>query len=349
MSSVAAASVALAMLATTSTAYAQQAAKPDADMKAVLDAQQALGAKPIESLTPADARLQPTVADGVIQVLRAQGRPIAPDPTVMSKDMTYPAGDGMPQNVRIYTPAGATGPLPVVLYFHGGGFVIANIGVYDSTPRAIAQSANCIVVSAEYRKAPEHKFPAAHDDANAAYRWVLDNASSFGGDPKRVAIAGESAGGNLAVNVGIHARDHHLRAPSAILAVYPVAGSDMNTPSYVENASAKPLNKPMMAWFVHYYLKDMSQGMDPRINLVAAKLDKLPPTTIITDQIDPLRSEGQLLAQRMQAAGDQVAYRNYDGVTHEFFGTGKVVRKAYEANQFAADQLKTAFAMPMAH
>jgi len=158
--------------------------------------------------------------------------------------------DGGNIHVRIYTPITGKAPYPVIVYYHGGGFVIANLDVYDASANVLADKVGAVVVSVAYRLAPEHKFPIAHNDTFATYKWVVSNAASIQGDPKKIAVAGESAGGNLAVNTAIKARDTKIMLPTAILAVYPVAGSDMNTKSYIKNAAAKPLDKPMMAWFV---------------------------------------------------------------------------------------------------
>jgi acetyl esterase/lipase len=245
--------------------------------------------------------------------------------------------------VRVYTPASRSGPFPVVVYYHGGGWVIANKEVYDGGPRALSKLANAVVVSVDYRQGPEHKFPAAHDDAFATYQWALTNAASIGGDPKRVALAGESAGGGLAVATAIMARDQKLQAPVAVVSVYPIAGTDTTTPSYVENANAKPLNRAMMSWFFDKYLNDPQDRSNPRVNLVAADLKGLPPTTIINAQIDPLRSDGEMLADKLRAAGVDVQQKTYDGVTHEFFGMGSVVDAAMQAEQMAADALKKGF------
>jgi acetyl esterase/lipase len=247
------------------------------------------------------------------------------------------------QYARIYRPA-ATGsaPLPVVIYYHGGGWVIADVNVYDATPRLMAKQLNAIVISVEYRHAPEFKFPAQHDDAVTAYRWVLDKAESWGGDASKVVLAGESAGGNLAVATAVYARDNGLTAPLHILSVYPIANSDMNLPSRQDSANAKPLNTPMLKWFGHYYSKRASDMQDRRINLVRANLRGLPPTTIVNAQIDPLRSDGETLAQAMRAAGVQVEQRTFPSVTHEFFGLGKVVRGAYDAENYAIGRVKTA-------
>ncbi|WP_419809410.1 alpha/beta hydrolase [Sphingomonas sp.] len=312
------------------------------DMQGVLDQLAVLGAKPIETLTPVQARIQPSPADAARAVMRRRGMSTAPDPAVSTQDLPYGA-DPM-QFARIYKPVGAGNePMPVIVYYHGGGWVIADVNTYDATPRAMAKQLNAIVVSVEYRHAPEAKFPAQHEDASAAYRWTIQNAASWGGDPGRMALAGESAGGNLAVATAIYARDNGMPAPLHILAVYPIANSDMTLPSRRDAANAKPLNTAMLRWFGHYYSRGMADQQDPRINLVRADLRGLPPTTIVNAQIDPLRSDGETLATAMRAAGDRVEQRTFPGVTHEFFGMGKVVRGALDAETYAFDRLRTAF------
>lgn len=331
-----------AVAATPAAAPVAGAIVPSADMQAVLDKLASLGGKPIETLEPAEARKQPTPADAVKALMTAKGLSTAPDPAVATKDVSYPAGAGS-QKARIYTPAGAKGPLPVVLYIHGGGWVIADIDVYGSSPSALAKAANAIVVSIEYRHAPEAKFPAAHDDANAAYGWIVANAAKWGGDPKKIAIVGESAGGNMAVNVAIAARDKGWPKPLAIVAVYPVANTSPDTASKRAFVGAKPLNTPMLDWFFKHTLVKPEQAQDPRLNLVAAKLDGLPPTTIILAQIDPLHDDGAGLADKLRAAGVTVDLKEYAGVTHEFFGMGAVVPAAKEAVDYTAGKLKAAF------
>ena len=327
---------------------APTAAKPApaaADMQSVLNQFAPLGYKPIETLPPVKARLQPSAADALKAAMRKAGMSTAPDPAVTTQDLQYGA-DPM-QFARVYKPAAAPAggaPMPVVVYYHGGGWVIADVNVYDATPRLMAKQLNAIVVSVEYRHAPEFKFPAQHDDANAAYRWTLQNAASWGGDPAKIATAGESAGGNLAVATAIYARDNGLTVPLHILAVYPIANSDMNLPSRKDSANAKPLNTAMLKWFGAYYSNSMADMQDPRINLVAANLRGLPPTTIVNAQIDPLRSDGETLAVAMKRAGDKVEQKTFPGVTHEFFGMGKVVRGAYDAENYAITRLRDAFA-----
>lgn len=321
-----------------------QPPKAAADMQAVLDAHAMLGAKPIETLTPVMARLQPSAADAANAVMRKRGMSTAPDASVTTREMAY--GSDPMQFARIYRPAGAMGgkAMPVIVYYHGGGWVIADINVYDATPRLLAKELGAVVVSVEYRHAPEAKFPAQHDDAVAAYRWVLQNAASWGGNPSKVALAGESAGGNLAVATAIYARDHKLTAPVHILSVYPIANSDQSLPSRRDSANAKPLNAAMLKWFGFFYSRSQADQMDPRIDLVKADLKGLPPTTIVNAQIDPLRSDGETLASAMRGAGDRVEQRTFPGVTHEFFGMGKVVGGAHDAEAYAVMRLKTAFA-----
>jgi acetyl esterase/lipase len=310
----------------------------------VLNQLQRLGGKPIETLTPVKARIQPSAADAARAEMRAKGMSTAPDPAVTTQDLPY--GSDPMQYARIYKPATAasTGAsLPVVVYYHGGGWVIADVNTYDAAPRLLSKQLNAIVVSVEYRHAPEFKFPAQHDDAFAAYDWVLQNARSWGGDTAKLALAGESAGGNLAVATAIHARENNLTKPVHILSVYPIANSSMTLPSRTDSANAKPLNAAMLTWFGHYYTSTMADMQDPRLNLVGANLRGLPPTTIVNAQIDPLRSDGETLAAAMKAAGDKVEQRIFPGVTHEFFGMGSVVRGAYDANQYAITRLKAAF------
>ena len=185
---------------------------------------------------------------------------------------------------------------------------------------------------------------ARKSDAFAAYQWALQNAASLNASNTRVAVVGESAGGNLACNVSLMARDKKLTVPKVQVLVYPVAQADMNTPSYRKNAAAKPLDKPMMAWFAKNYFRTPADGQDPRISLVKANLKGLPPTTIIGAEIDPLASDGRMLADQLEAAGVTVKYQLYPGVTHEFFGMSAVLPEAREAQALAAEQLKAGLA-----
>ena len=319
--------------------------KADADMQRVLTELAALGGKPIESLTPEEARMQPTPTDAVMALLKKQGKDTTPAvlvPGVTSVD-TEVGGAAGKLPARVYTPDGP-GPFPVVVYFHGGGWVIADKQVYDGGARALAKQANAVVVSVDYRLAPEAKFPAAWDDALASYKWVSENAASIKGDPMRMALAGESAGGNLAVSTAIAVRDAGLRMPRHVLAVYPVAQTgDLNTKSYVDSATAKPLNKPMIGWFVDKLLAKPEDKMNPRLDIVHANLKGLPPVTIINAQIDPLREDGAMLQNALKKAGVKVERKVYAGVSHEFFGMGAVVKKAADAEKMGGQALRAAF------
>lgn len=320
-------------------------AKADGPMQKVLDELASLGGKPIETLSPEEARQQPTPTDAVKSLLRKDGKDPTDDMGVKTSDITIPGAAG-PIQARIYKPHDHSEDKlhPVVVYFHGGGFVIADLDVYDGGPRGVSKMADVIVVSVHYRQAPEHHFPAAHDDALAAYRWVLENAQTFRGDPQKVAVMGESAGGNLAIGVSMMARDAGLPAPKHQVLVYPVAGVDMDNESYVENADAKPLNKPMMKWFVKHIFANEADAQDPRINIVEkANLSGLPSTTVICAEIDPLRTEGELLAEKLEQAGVDVRHKTFHGSTHEFFGMAAVVPDAGAAQTFAAHELKRAF------
>ena len=331
--------------ATVGGAGSTTAQKPDAPQQTVLTALAGLGGKPIETLTPAEARKQPTPTDAVNAVLKQQGKDTTPTalvPGVTSADRSIRGAAG---NIpaRIYTPEGA-GPFPVIVYYHGGGWVIGSKEVYDGGARGLAKAANAVVVSPDYRLAPAAKFPAQHDDALAAYRWAAQNAASIKGDTARMALAGESAGGNLAVATAVAVRDvAGLPKPKHVVSVYPIAQPDTTTASYNAYANAKPLNRPMMTWFAKHTTRTPADLQDPRINLVAADLKGLPAVTIINAEIDPLRDDGTMLQRALQQAGVQVEHRKYDGVAHEFFGQAAVVDKAKEAQQYAGDRLKAAF------
>jgi acetyl esterase/lipase len=329
-------------------------AKADPEMKAVLEQLAILGPKPIEKLTPAEARRQPSPADAVTQLIQSRGN-VAPDrlPPVGKVEMkTVPGPDGgQPINVRVYTPQGDApqGGFPVIVYYHGGGWVIASIDTYDGSCRALTNLTNAVVVSVDYRQAPEHKFPAAHEDSYAAAQHVMADAAAFGGDPARVAVVGESAGGNLATAVCLMAKERGGKMPIHQALVYPIANYAFDTPSYEENANAKPLNAAMMQWFFGHYLNSPADGESVLISPLRATDDELaglPPATVVTAEIDPLRSEGTAYAEKLRAAGVDVAAQDYPGVAHEFFGMALVVDKAKAANAFVAGRLKDAFKSP---
>ncbi|WP_426061453.1 alpha/beta hydrolase [Hymenobacter sp. B1770] len=311
--------------------------KLEPEMQAVIEQLKSFNSKPLAELTPAQARKQAGPTEAAMKQMRVSN--IAAPPMncdTMSKAL-------MPGvKARIYTPKGGTAPYPVVVYYHGGGWVIANLDTYGASAQALCEQTGAVVVSVAYRQAPENKFPTAHNDSFGAYKWVLQNAASIKGDPNRVALAGESAGGNLACAVSMMARDQKVALPKYQLLVYPIAGSATNTPSYQSNTETMPLNKAGMEWFFKHYLRTPADGKDPRINLVAANLKGLPPTTIIAAEYDPLLSEGKTLAEKLEAAGVKVNYKLYDGTTHEFFGMAAVVPEAKDAQNLATSDLKGA-------
>lgn len=317
--------------------------KANAEMQAVLDQLQKLGPKPLETLTPEEARKQPTPADAVKAVLKAQGKSDAPEKVASVKDIEIKTEGGESVPARIYMPDG-DGPFPAILYIHGGGWVIADLDVYDASPRALANAAKAVVVSTHYRQAPEHKFPASHQDTFAAYQWLHQHAAELKADAGKIAVVGESAGGNMAAGISMMAKEKGMPLPVHQVLIYPVSNNDFSTPSYMENANAKPLSRAAMMWFAKQELKTPADGDHPLMSLVdKASLQGMPPTTIITAQIDPLRSEGEMLAEKIRQAGVMVRHKNFDGVTHEFFGMGAVVPQAKEAVQFAAEGLQQAF------
>ncbi len=326
------------------TATANPSAKADPDMAKVLAALNQLGPKPIETLTPAEARKQYSAADAVRKIIKDERLNVDPHKGLKISNSHF--ADTGKLRLRFYTPENTNkdSNLPVVIYFRGGGWVIADLNTYDATPSALARKANAIVVSVDYPMAPEHKFPAAHDEAIEAYKYIVQHAKRWGGNPDRIGLVGESAGGNLALATAIAARDQRITVPVAIVSIYPVATTSMDTPSKKEDAAAKPLNTPMMIWFFDKALNSGGDKQDTRLNLVAADLKNLPPVTIINAGIDPLRSDGDMIADRLKAAGNNVTHQIYPGVTHEFFGMDAVVAKAGQAQDFAVAQLSKGWA-----
>lgn len=318
----------------------------DPQMQLILDVLVESEAPPVELVSPQIARNLPSVATATIQVLSDQGKPAYEEVGDISHILIPgPEGDIV---ARVYAPLDAEdGPLPVSVYYHGGGFVIANLDTYDSSCRAIANAAGCLVVSVAYRQAPEAPYPAAVDDSYAALQYIIENAGLINGDPERVAVVGESAGGNLAVVVSLLARDQGGAAPIHQVLVYPVAtfAPEGDQAQSVEQFSdAMPLNAAMLEWFGSYYLTDPTLAMsDPYVSPAIADLTGLPSATIILAEIDPLHDQGEIFAQQLQDAGVEATVTTYEGVTHEFFGTGAVVDKANDAVAEAAAALRTAF------
>ncbi|MEO7961152.1 MAG: alpha/beta hydrolase [Ginsengibacter sp.] len=310
-------------------------------MQTVIEKLTSYGDSPIVKLSAPEARKNHSPADAVKDLMQEYNISAPENMSDTSgKDIDVAGGK---IHLRIYTPKQGNGPFPVIVYYHGGGWVIANLDTYDASARSLADQTGAVLVSVAYRQAPEFKFPTAHNDSYAAYDWVVKNAASIKGDPKRIAVAGESAGGNLACAMGIMAREKGQQLPIYQVLVYPIAGYDFTTPSYKKDDNTKPLNTSLMKWFFEKYLRTTADGNNPLISLVKANLKGLPPATVITDELDPLMSEGAMLADKLKAAGVTVNYKNYDGVTHEFFGMASVVPEAKDAQSVAIADLKTAF------
>ena len=340
------AAFALTMLAgcQTSTPYADANGRADEDMAGVIQTYMKLGAKPVHTLTVQQARTQPTPQDAVRAVLKAQrGAAFTADTFTQVRDLQVDGAAG-PLQARLYDATPGHPGEPIILYFHGGGWVTGDLNTYDESDRALANQAHAMVLSVAYRLAPENRFPAAHDDAFASYRWLLANAATLGADPRRIAVAGESAGGNLAINVSMAARDAHIKPPVHELLIYPVAGTDTGTPSYIADQNAVPLGRDDVLWYVNNTVRGPADLQDPRLNLIGkADLHNLPPTTIISAEIDPLESDGQFLTFKLQGQGTTVDRRLYGGTTHEFFGMGAAVSRAREAEAYAAQELDATF------
>ncbi len=318
---------------------------PNAAMALVLNQLADYKNPPLPSLPVLQARQLPDASDAYREVLARQGKP-GTDPSV---DVDHATMDGPGGKIllRVYRPEGSKGrTLPVVVYYRGGGWTIASLDTYDGSCRAIAKMANAMVVSVSYRTGPEFKFPAAHEDAYAAFQHVAKNAGGMGGDARNIAVLGESAGGNLANAVSMMARDRKGIVPSAQVLVYPVTQLGAITESYRQNEKTIPLNTPTLLWMGKNYTKPADAKNKYLSPLTAAKdadLRALPPTTIILAEIDPLRTEGEQYAERLKGLGVRTSASLYKGVTHEFFGMGNVVPEAMEAETVAANALKEAF------
>ena len=334
-------------VASSATALKPSGPKPDwapsitPAMQAVLEKLASYKDPALITLTAIDARKQHSPADAVMELI-SENKIMVPPSKVDTSGKNIPVNGGN-IHLRIYTPKVGNGPFPVIVYYHGGGWVIANLDTYGASAQSLAEQTGAVLVSVAYRQAPEYKFPTAHNDSYAAYEWVLKNAASIKGDPKKVAVVGESAGGNLAAAVSMMARDKGAALPVHQVLVYPIAGYDLNTESYQKYSKAKPLNKPLMEWFYNKYLRGPADGKNPMISLVTANLKGMPATTIINAELDPLQTEGGTLADRLKSAGVSVTRKVYDGVTHEFFGMAAVLPEAKEAQALAAGELKKAF------
>jgi acetyl esterase len=306
----------------------------DPQAQAFLEQLVAAGAPPLHELSVAEAR------QVIVALFGTQGDP---EPVGAVEERTIP-GAGGEMRTRIYMPYG-TGPFPVLVYLHGGGWVIGDLEAYDATCRALTNAAGCLVVAMEYRLAPEHKFPAAPEDCYAATCWAATNAAAIGGDPRRIAVGGDSAGGHLAAVVAQMARDRGGPALVYQLLVYPVTNYGYDTASYRENAEGYLLTRDAMVWFWHHYLRSAADGNNPLTSpLRANDLRDLPPAMVLTAEFDPLRDEGEAYAIRLQEAGVPVTLKRYAGTIHGFFSLGAVLDQGKQAMADAAAALRTIFA-----
>lgn len=306
----------------------------DPQARFVLDQLAAQGGMDLTQLSPAEAR-------AAYEKMRV---PLPPEPVahVEERRIDGPAG-AIP--LRVYRGAGAATPAPAIAFFHGGGWVIGSLDSHDNLCRALANRAEAVVVSVDYRLAPEHRFPAAAEDCFAATRWLAESGAAIGADPARIAVAGDSAGGNLAAVVALMTRDRggpRLRHQALI---YPVADPDFERPSYRDNADGYLLTRDAMRWFWDHYVPDAARRHDPYVApLRAEKLAGLAPATVVTAEYDPLRDEGEAYAERLREAGVPTTLTRYDGQIHGFVSLYEVFDQGKAALAEIATALRAALA-----
>jgi acetyl esterase len=307
----------------------------DPDAAAVFKAFQEAGRPPYETLSPAEAR-----------EFYLQGRVVTnPEPPELKsvQPLAIPAPHGSIA-ARIYTPIKlrqAGGLAACLVFFHGGGWVIGDLDSHDVVCRKLADEGQLIVISVDYRLAPEHKFPAAVDDAIAATKWVAANAKQFGVDASRLMVGGDSAGGNLAAVVAISARDGNGPAIAGQVLIYPATDFAMTHPSHSEPETSILLTHSVIKWFSDHYLNGSTDIHDWRASPArAGTLIGLPPAYVLTAGGDPLRDEGDEYAQRLKEAGVPVTYRHFPGQFHGFFTMGKLLQQANVAASEIAAWLK---------
>ncbi len=308
----------------------------DPQIEYVLELVKNAGYPELCDLSPAEARAQ---FEQTVTALDAE-----PAEILDSGDQTVDGPRG-PIPVRIYRPRASDTALPVLLWLHGGGFVIGGLESYDSICRALATRADCIVVSVDYRLAPEHPFPAAPEDCYAALQWTAARAHEFGGDPARIAVAGDSAGGNLSAVTAIAARDGD--GPDLVfqLLVYPCTAPAPDTASHHDFAEGYLLTRRNIEWFYSLYTPNPADRRDPRYApLLCPDLSGLPPALVIVAGHDPLRDEGIAYAERLQEAGVAVELTNYTGMIHGFYSMAGAVDAGRAAIDQSAKALRAAFA-----
>ena len=306
----------------------------DPQAKAVLDQFASMGGPQLHEMSVAQAR------ELILGMVALAGEP---ESVARVENRTVPGSAGQIP-VRIYTPVG-TAPFPVLVYFHGGGWVIGNLDTHDGICRSLANRVGCLVVSVDYRLAPEHTFPAAPEDCYAATRWLAEHAGSLGGDKGRIAVGGDSAGGNLAAVVALMARDRGGPKLAFQLLVYPATDTDFETRSYRENSEGYFLTRADMVWFWnHYAPRDEDRRNPYAAPLRAASLRGLPPALVITAEFDPLCDDGNAYAARLREDGVPVRLSQQDGLIHGFFQMGAVIDRGRASVDEASRALKDAFA-----
>jgi len=309
----------------------------DPQVETVLGLIEQAGYPEFWELSPEDAR---ALFDATVPKLD-----IRPESVFRWEERRIP-GPGGEIPVRVYTPVepAVDAPLPVLVYFHGGGFVIGSLDSYDALCRAVANRAGCIVVSVDYRLAPEAKFPAAAEDCLAALDWVHDHADEIDADPTRIAVGGDSAGGNLAAVTALQARDRGGPALRLQLLIYPVLAGEPESESHHAFAEGLLLTRRNLLWFYDHYLNGPADRTDPRFApLSADDLSALPEALLIVAGYDPLRDEGLAYGERLQAAGVTTEVSNYAGMVHGFVSMADAVDKGLEAIEQCAVVLRRAF------
>ncbi|WP_395292739.1 alpha/beta hydrolase [Kitasatospora hibisci] len=292
------------------------------------------GTPPLYSLTPAEAR-----AADLADIRASTG---TPEPVAAVEEHRI-AGPGGPLPVRLYRPEPPGRELPALLYLFGGGWTLGSPDTSDAICRRLTNAVGCVTASVGYRLAPEHPFPAAVHDCHAAARWLAEQAGALGIDAARLAVAGDSAGGNLAAALTLLARDGGGPAVRHQLLVYPNTDHRADTASLREHDDPLLFNRRSVAWYWGHYLADPADGDHPHASpLRAPSLAGLPPATVITAEYDPLRDEGERYAEALRAAGVPVAARRYDGMPHGFFAMTGVLDTAGEAQRYAAERLREA-------
>ena len=306
----------------------------DPQVKALLDQMAAANQPAFHSQTPAGAR----AAMGTLLDV------FGPGPEVHKVEDRKIPGPGGDIPIRIYSPSGKPGG--ILVYFHGGGWVVGDLASHDYTCRVLTKESGCVVVAIDYRLAPEHKFPAAPEDCYAATQWVSNNAAALGSDADHIAVGGDSAGGNLAAAVALMARDRGGPRIRHQMLIYPVTDVAMDTPSQKEfTADGFVLSKLDMQWFWGHYLANPNDGANPYASPARAKdLKNLPPAHIITASHDPLRDEGETYGELLKKAGNKVKVKRYDGVVHGFFSLQAVIDQGKTATKDAVAELKASLA-----